>query len=74
MTYAAWERRHRCLTMAPGKLDLFVLTLVEGKLGALDSVLDYDAALERARVFHRDNRVRSRFCRWQARSCATISE
>lgn len=55
MTYAAWGPRHRCTTIAPGKLDLFVVTLVEGKLGALDTVMDYEAALERAREFHRDN-------------------
>ena len=55
MTYAGWEPRFRCTTIAPGKLDLFVVTLVEGKLAALDTVMDYDAALERARGFHRDN-------------------
>ena len=55
MTYAAWEPRHRCTTIAPGKLDLFVVTLVEGKLAALNTVMDYDSALERAREFHRDN-------------------
>lgn len=52
MTYAGWERRHRVTTVAPGKLDLFVLTLVEGKRGHIDPVTDYEAALERARVFH----------------------
>lgn len=55
MTYAAWEPRCRCTTVAPGKLDLFVVTLVEGRLAALDTVMDYEAALERARGFHRDN-------------------
>lgn len=53
MTYMSWEPRHRCTTIAPGKLDLFVLTLVDGTRVALDPVTDYDAALARARAFHR---------------------
>ncbi len=52
MTYASWEPRYRCTTMAPGKLDLFVLTLVDGRRGHIDPVTDYEAALERARGFH----------------------
>lgn len=55
MTYASWKPRHRCTTVAPGKLDLFVLTLVDGARAALDPVTDYDAALARARAFHRDH-------------------
>jgi hypothetical protein len=41
--------------VAPGKLDLFVLTLVDGKRAAIDPIMDYDAALARARAFHRDH-------------------
>lgn len=55
MTYTSWEPRHRCTTIQPGKLDLFVLTLVDGKRAALDPIIDYDAALARARAFHRDH-------------------
>lgn len=54
MTYTGWEPRHRCTTVAPGKLDLFVLTLVDGARAALDPITDYDAALARAHSFHRE--------------------
>lgn len=56
MTYTSWESRHRCTAVAPGKLDLFVLTLVEGRRVNIDPVTEYDAALRRARAFHRDHR------------------
>ena len=55
MTYAAWGPRHRVTTVEPGKLDFFTVTLVEGRMAALDTVMDYEVALERAREFHRDN-------------------
>ncbi len=55
MTYMSWEPRHRCTTVAPGKLDLFVVTLVDGARAALDPITDYDAALARARAFHSDH-------------------
>lgn len=55
MTYASWEPRHRCTTVAPGKLDLFVLTLVDGRRAHIEPITDYEAALARARVFHRDH-------------------
>lgn len=54
MTYASWEPRHRVTTVQPGKLDLFVLTLVNGGRAAVDPVTEYDAALARARSFHCD--------------------
>lgn len=54
MTYPSWEPRHRVTTVQPGKLDLFALTLVDGARAALDPITDYDAALARARAFHRD--------------------
>ena len=55
MTYASWEPRHRCTTVPPGKLDLFVLTLVDGRRAHIDSITDYEAALARARAFHRQH-------------------
>lgn len=55
MTYPSWEPRHRLTMIAPGKLDVFVLTLVNGKRAHIDAVCDYDVAVDRARAFHRDN-------------------
>lgn len=55
MTYMSWEPGYRCMTIAPGKLDLFVLTLVDGRRAALDPITDYDDALARAGAFHRDH-------------------
>ncbi len=55
MTYTGWEPRHRCTTIQPGKLDLFVVTLVDGRRAAVDPITDYDAGLARARTFHRDH-------------------
>ena len=56
MTYASWQPRYRVETIAPGKLDLLVVTLINGKRAALCSVLDYDAALAKARAFGKDHR------------------
>lgn len=56
MTYASWEPRHRVTTIAPGKLDVFVVTLIDGRRAALQPVTEYDAALAKARAFGRDNR------------------
>ena len=55
MTYASWEPRHRCTTVAPGKLDLFVVTFIDGKRGIIGPITDYDAALAKAQGFHRDH-------------------
>lgn len=55
MSYASWEPRHRLTAIAPGKLDVFVLTLVNGKRAHIDAICNYDAAVARARAFHRDN-------------------
>ena len=55
MTYASWNPRHRVTTISPGKLDLFVLTFVDGKQAAIDPITGYDAALAKARAFHRDH-------------------
>ena len=51
MTYASWQPRYQVTTIEPGKLDLLVVTLIDGKRAALCSVLDYDAALAKARAF-----------------------
>jgi hypothetical protein len=51
MTYASWEPRYRVASIEPGKLDLLVVTLIDGKRAALCSVLDYDAAVAKARAF-----------------------
>ena len=55
MTYASWEPRHRVTTIAPGKLDLFVVTLIDGKRAAVSAIVDYEEALAKARAFHRDH-------------------
>lgn len=55
MTYAAWEPRHRITTIRPGKWDLFVLTLIDGKRASIAPVTDYDNALAKAQTFHRDH-------------------
>lgn len=52
MSYAAWEPRHRLTTIRPGKWDLFVLTLIDGKQAGIAPVTDYDAALAKAQAFH----------------------
>jgi hypothetical protein len=56
MTYASWQPRYRVTTIAPGKLDLFVLTFIDGVRATIDPITDYDAALARANDFHRDRR------------------
>lgn len=53
MTYASWGPRHRLTTVHPGKLDLFVITLIDGRRASIDPVTDYDVALARAQAFHR---------------------
>ena len=55
MTYASWGPRHRVTTISPGKLDLFVVTLIDGLRAQLGPITDYDAALARAEEFHRDH-------------------
>lgn len=56
MTYASWEPRHRVTTIRPGKLDLFVVTFIDGKRATIDPVTGYDAALAKADAFNRDHR------------------
>lgn len=55
MTYASWGPRHRLTTVQPGKLDLFVLTLIDGRRAGVDAVTDYELVLARAKAFHRDH-------------------
>lgn len=55
MSYAEWEPRYRVTTIAPGKIDLFAITYVDGKQAAVHPIMDYDEALAKARAFHRDN-------------------
>lgn len=55
MTYASWNPRHRVTTISPGKLDLFVITFIDGKRATIDPIDAYDAALARAKTFHRDH-------------------
>lgn len=55
MTYAAWEPRYRVATIAPGKIDLFVVTFIDGRRAAVQPITEYDGALAKARAFHRDN-------------------
>jgi hypothetical protein len=55
VTYASWEPRYRLTTVAPGKLDLFAITFVDGKRATIDPITNYDAALARARAFHREH-------------------
>lgn len=56
MTYTAWQPRHRVTTIAPGKLDLFAVTLIDGRRGSIDPITEYAAALARADAFARDRR------------------
>ena len=51
MTYASWQPRYRVTTIAPGKLDLLVVTLIDGRRAALCAVTEYDEALAKARAF-----------------------
>lgn len=55
MTYASWEPRYRVTTVHPGKLDLFVVTLIDGKRATLAPVTEYESALAKARAFQRDH-------------------
>lgn len=55
MTYAAWEPRHRFTTITPGKWDLFVAVLVNGRRATLDPISNYDVVVAQARAFHRDH-------------------
>lgn len=56
MTYASWNRRYRVTTIQPGKLDLFVVTFIDGQRATIDPITDYEAALAKARSFHGERR------------------
>ncbi|UZK65865.1 hypothetical protein [Sphingomonas sp. M1-B02] len=55
MTYAPWGPRYRLTTVAPGKLDLFVITFVDGKRATIDPITQYEDALAKVRAFHREH-------------------
>lgn len=55
MTYGSWEPRYRVTTVAPGKLDLFVVTLIDGRRAAVGPVTDYEAAVAKAQTFLRQH-------------------
>jgi hypothetical protein len=55
MTYASWMPRHRVTTVQPGKLDVFVVTLVNGKVGLFEPITLYEAALGRAHAFIKEH-------------------
>ena len=56
MTYAGWEPRHRVTTIAPGKLDLFVATYIDGKRASIQPITEYEDALAKARAFLLDHK------------------
>ncbi|QHL91163.1 hypothetical protein GVO57_10470 [Sphingomonas changnyeongensis] len=56
MTYASWMPRYRVMTDTPGKLDLFVVTMIDGRRAALQPIDEYDAALAKARAFVSDHK------------------
>ena len=41
-------------TTRPSKMDLFVLTLIDGEIVRIEAIMDYDAAVTRAQALHRD--------------------
>lgn len=51
MTYASWEPRYRVTTTAPGKLDLFAVTFINGRRATIDPITHYEGALAKARSF-----------------------
>lgn len=55
MTYASWEPRYRVTTIKPGKLDLFTITLIDGKRASVDPIDRYHSALAKAEAFLRDH-------------------
>ncbi|AOH85128.1 hypothetical protein AWL63_15345 [Sphingomonas panacis] len=55
MSYMSWEPRYRVTTIAPGKLDIFVVTLVDGRRAAVDAITEYEAALTRANAFSNEH-------------------
>ena len=56
MTYASWMPRYRVMTDTPGKLDLFVVTFIDGRRAALQPIDEYEAALAKARAFVADHK------------------
>jgi hypothetical protein len=42
-------------TVAPGKLDLFVVTFIDGRRAAVEPITEYEAAVAKARAFLREH-------------------
>ena len=55
MMYSSWVPRNWITTIRRGKSDLYILTLIDGKCAALEPVMRYQDALEKAQSFHRDH-------------------
>lgn len=53
MTHAGWPFSG-FFTTRPGKMDLFVLTLIDGEITHVEAIMDYDAAVTRAQELHCD--------------------
>ena len=53
MTHAGWPFSG-FFTTRPGKMDLFVLTLIDGEITHVEAIMDYDAAVTRAQALHCD--------------------
>jgi hypothetical protein len=53
MNRAAWPFSG-FYTTRPGKMDLFVLTLIDGEIVRIEGILDYDEAVTRAQALHRE--------------------
>ncbi|WP_294390662.1 hypothetical protein [uncultured Sphingomonas sp.] len=55
MSYATWDPPYRVTTISPSRIDLFVVTLIDGKPATVVPIMEYDEALAKARSFHRDH-------------------
>lgn len=51
MTYTSWIPRYRVMTEKPCQLDLFVLTLIDGRRAAIQPITEYETALAKAKAF-----------------------
>lgn len=53
MTHASWPFSG-FFTTRPRRMDLFVLTLIDGEITSIETIMDYDAAVTRAHALQRD--------------------
>ena len=72
MTYASWEPRYRVNTIPPGKLDLFVVTLIDGRRAAVQPIMEYEDALAKARAFHRDHQCQIKVLPMSGPECLNL--